>query len=398
MLIRRIFKIPIYSLSLCIVLAIRLIRYWIIIRIGKLRSTRIGHFIANVELYLCEQDAGINAPSKRYIDLFYIEEFVSNQQIMKMWKKKIHIWPSWIMKYIHIINSIIPGGRLHEVGQNTLNDRDVNNLLDRFKPHLEFTTEEESLGRECLQVMGIPNGEKFVCLIVRDSAYLSGPRWTHHNYRDSDIQNYVLAAEELVKSGYYVIRMGAKVHEKIYCSSTKVIDYATNGMRNDFLDIYLGAKCAFCISTGTGWDAVPECFRRPIVFVNFMPLEGMHTWRSEFIAITKKHYWRKSQQALTFQEILKTGAGASYLNDDYESLGIQLFENTPEEIRDVVVEMVERLEGKWQAQHVDGALQQRFWGIFTSKNSLDNGIKRHGQIRSRFGAQFLRNNFHLLES
>ena len=398
MLIRRIYKIPIYTIALSIVIVMRLIRYWIVVRIGVIRSSRIGHLVANVEMYLCEQDAGINIPSKRYVDLFYTEDFISNKQIIKMWEKKLHIWPSWIMKYIHRINFIIPGGRLHEIGQNTLDDRDVHNLLDRFKPHLEFTTEEESLGIENLQAMGIPNGSKFVCLIVRDSAYLSGPRWDHHNYRDSQIQNYVLSAEELSNRGYFVIRMGAKVHEAINCTSPKVIDYATNGMRSEFMDIYLGAKCSFCISTGTGWDAVPECFRRPIVFVNFMPLEGMHTWRSEFIAITKKHFWRKSQKEMTLKEIFETGAASCYLNEKYDAMGIHLSENTPEEIRDVVIEMVERLEGSWRPHQVDNVLQQRFWDIFISKGTQVNGIERHGQIRSRIGAEFLRSNLNFFHS
>ena len=135
---------------------------------------------------------------------------------------------------------------------------------------------------------------QFVCLIVRDSAYLDSQipnDWNYHNYRDSDIQNYVLAAEALAERGYFVIRMGAKVHAAMNSAHPKVIDYATNGMRSDFMDIYLGAKCHFAISTGSGWDSIPEIQRRPVVFVNYVPVGYLSTFRNLTISIVKHHFY-----------------------------------------------------------------------------------------------------------
>jgi putative glycosyltransferase (TIGR04372 family) len=109
-------------------------------------------------------------------------------------------------------------------------------------------------------------------LTVRNSAYLTklykGASTDYHNYRDSNIKNYILAAEALAARGYFVIRMGATVSQPMMTEHSNIIDYAYNGMRSDFMDIYLGAKCSFCISTGTGLDAIPEMLRRPIVYVH----------------------------------------------------------------------------------------------------------------------------------
>ena len=44
--------------------------------------------------------------------------------------------------------------------------------------------------------------------------------------------------------GYYVIRMGVKASKPLKSSNPKIIDYANSKIRNDFLDIYLGAKCS----------------------------------------------------------------------------------------------------------------------------------------------------------
>ena len=75
------------------------------------------------------------------------------------------------------------------------------------------------------------------------------------------IDSFSLAADSLAKKGYYVFRMGKNVKGKFKTTSEKVIDYANSKYRSDFLDIFLGANCEFCISTGLGFDEVPEIFR-----------------------------------------------------------------------------------------------------------------------------------------
>ena len=64
-------------------------------------------------------------------------------------------------------------GNYHEIESgSTGGDRDVHNLFEKFQPHISFTQDEEVKGRKILSKFGLPHGAKFVCLIVRDSAYL----------------------------------------------------------------------------------------------------------------------------------------------------------------------------------------------------------------------------------
>jgi putative glycosyltransferase (TIGR04372 family) len=393
-LLRKI-KLLLYVFAIPPVLVMRIIKPWLLVRLNSLTSSRIGHLAPEVELYLCKLDAGVNVPNHRYIDLFYMPQIICNQQLAVMCKRVLHIWPAWILGPIFMVNRLIPGGDLHEIGPDLEINRDVHNLMDRFPPHLKFTREEEARGEAGLQAMGLPVGAQFVCLIVRDSAYLDGHSandWSYHNYRDSDIKNYVLAAEALAKRGYFVIRMGAKVHSSINSTHPMVIDYAANGMRNEFMDIYLGAKCAFCVSTGTGLDAVPEMLRRPMVYVNFVPLGNLPTFRTEFLSITKRHVLKKSKKTLSLSEIFSQGVGYCVRSSGYESAGVELYENTPDEIKDIVVEMVERLEVSWQKRSEDESMQQNFWGIFPVNALATGGHQLHGEIRASFSATFLRNN------
>jgi len=381
------------------IIILRLIRPWLLIRFGGMISSQIGHFAANTEIYLCEKDAGVNVPKQRYIDiLFFAYKPLCNRELAKMWKRVLpHVWPYWISAPIVKGNRLIPHGELHEIGNNTQNDRDVLNLLDRFPPHLQFTPEEEIRGKQGMRVMGIKHEDPFVCLTVRDRAYLRSHlpegNWDYHNYRDTDIKNYVLACEELADRGYFVIRMGAKVHDAMMARHPRVIDYATNGMRSEFMDLYLGAKCAFCLSTGTGFDAIPLIFRRPIAYVNLVPLGYLFTFRKQFLGITKHHVSIIENRELTLKEIFDRGVGFALSADEYDSRGIRLIENSSEEIRDLVVEMDERLKGTWRSQEGDDSLQKRFWEVFPIK-AVDpfRGRPLHGEIRGRFGSDYLRNN------
>ena len=393
-------SLPALILAVPIVLAVRLLRPVLLLRAGRLKASRIGHFAMNTELYYCERDAGINLPAGWYADFFYLQEPISNQQLAKMWGRHLRILPTRILAPVCCVNQLIPGGAVHEVGDNTQEDRDVHNLIDRFPPHLTFSPEEEARGKAGLAAMGIAPGTPFVCLIVRDSAYLEAHlpgTWEYHDYRDSDIANYVLAAEELARRGNYVVRMGARVREAMSTANSKIIDYATNGVRTDFMDIYLGAKCAFCISSVTGFDNIPTIFRRPIVYVNQVPLGYLSTFRARDVSIAKHHFDLQSDRELGLTEILSRQAAFCTRALEYETKGIRVVQNTPEEIRDIVVEMAERLNDTWRPQGDDAELQDRFWGMFPT-GVIRNGQPVHGEIRSRFGAAFLRDNHWWLES
>lgn len=407
LLLDKIQKLPPYYILTIIpaipaVLIMRLMKPWLLVRLGNLVSSRIGHFAMNTELYLCERNAGINVPNQRHIDLFYMHhEPICNHQLAIMWQRLLCIWPNWILAPIDLLNKLIPGGKSHEVGSNTQYDRDIHNLLIRFPPHLQFTAEEEIRGEAGLRAMGIPKGAEFVCLIGRDSTYLSShlPNYdfSYHNYRDSDIQNYALAATTLAERGFYLIRMGAKVNEAINSTHPKIIDYACNGMRSDFMDIYLSAKSFFCLSASAGYENVPSIFRRPIARVNMVPVGRLNTFIDRSFSIFKHHFDAHSNRKLSLSEIFSRGVGYSLNSSCYQSNGVNLIENTPEEIRNVAIEMAESLAGTWQLEPDDEDLQRCFWEIFPTDALGPNSKPLHGSILVRIGCSFLRNNSEWLQ-
>lgn len=382
-------------ISLIPLLLICLLRPLFKIKIGFLHSDRIGHFALNTELYLCERDFRKDT-DEFSVELFYFPRKPCNQQLAKMWKRELIIFPWFFMRPLDLIIRSFCCLSSYRVFEAKGGDRDIENLFDRIPPHLQFNMEEKKRGEDGLRTMGIPIGVPFVCLVVRDSAYLNKIYQRgdsdYHDYRDSDVQNCVMAAEELADLGFFVIRMGAEVQKSISSAHPKVIDYASNGMRSDFMDIYLTANCKFCITTGTGLGDVAMIFRRPSVEVNFMPLGLCSTFKSDVLCITKMHVLKDSQKILSLSEIFSKDVGFCLHGSIYEDKGVEFIENTPEEIRDVVIEMVERLAGTWQSHPEDEGLQKLFWDIFPTDAVNANEVPYHGELHSRYGAKFLRKN------
>jgi putative glycosyltransferase (TIGR04372 family) len=270
--------------------------------------------------------------------------------------------------------------------------RDTEGYLAKYPPHLSFTSEEESRGQAELRKMGVPPGSPFVCFLARDSSYLSAmhPKrdWSYHDYRDGDIENYLAAANEMAGRGYHALRVGAVVGKSLADLSPGVLDYASNH-RTDFMDIYLSASCRFFLTSGAGIDTVARIFRRPIAYVDAIPLEFIATWGPDDLIIPRRLWKRDEERFMTFREILDSGIGRYMEQEQYDRHGLEPVHNTPEEIQALAMEMDERLNGAWRTTDEDEELQKRFWSLF--KPSELNGV-----FLSRIGTEFLRQNRDLL--
>lgn len=384
--------------SIPLVIFIRLIRPWVLIRLHPISAHRLGHFALNCELYLCERDHGINVPRGNYADLgYYVHTYVSNTQLEKMWRRHLNIWPAWLLDPVYKLNRLLPGQDAHFIGERTFHDRDVNNLMDS-PPHLYFTNDEDLRGQAELLALGIPRSAKFICLISRDDAYLRtlvnpGGNFDHDHFRNASIENFLVAAEALADQGYYVIRMGKVVSSPLRSVNPKIIDYASSNFRNDFMDIYLGANCFFCIGIGSGFDEIPKLFRRPVCYVNIVPIGYLCTFQKESLAISKKLWLGNEQRWLTLREIFDEQLGYADHADEYKARNVSVVENSPEEIKNLVMEMLARLNGEWNPRPEDEELQARFWNIFPTKaRDIYRGTPLHSSINMRYGAEYLRNN------
>ncbi len=388
-------------IALPIVLILRLLQPLIFIRFIRLDAARIGG-VLHADWYLSGCSSKISG--KRYLDFFYytrMSDVICNYFWLKMWNRILNVFPFW--KFAEVINNIskkIPGHRFQSVPINIVTPivlvdqkKYLQHILNQKTPHISFTKEEEEFGENALSDIGILKGTPFICFHSRDSAYLDfvypQRNWSYHDYRDSDINNYVPAVESIVQKGYYGVRVGSAVKDKISINNPAIIDYPFSGKRTEFLDVYLGAKCEFFIYSDTGIATIPEMFRRPGVYVNWAPISRISPWVLNGLFIFKKFYSVREKRFLNFREVINTMLGNCSIVEELRENEIELKENTPEEIKAVVVEMYERLNGIWETTPEEEALQQCFWELF--------GPKKLKSPDLRIGTEFLRQNIDLLK-
>ena len=364
------------------VILVRLLRPIFFIRFTLLRSNRIGHFVADsVQLMILNEKKNQNL-----LRLLSFKQPSSNNYWETRVKKNLKI-RQW-SKYLFYWNWKIPGGEKHnEVFQHS---RDFEGNLEISKFRLDFSSEEDLAARNWLKRKGWKEGEPFVCLLVRDSAYLRDSAliedhdWSYHDYRDTDIKDYVPAMEWLTEQGVFVLRMGKIMKEQIKTRNKMIIDYAFLDDKSDFMDIWLFANCALCISTGTGPDLVSDVYRRPLLFLNCIPLGNIISW-SNSMQLPKNLYWKKNSKELTLKEHLKYTSHTNIEN----SKEFKQEDLSQEEILDSVKECWSFLQGSSKFTKEEEILNKKFWRIIKSDPEVN---KIHGWIhpKARIGMSWLK--------
>lgn len=372
------------------------------VNIHPVANSRIGHFATNTELSVLKIKARIASAEKREIDIFVsTSEKSCNTSLEKIWSRNFNFqtgdW-GWLL------NDISKRLKFKDFYQESTN-LDIEGRLISFTPSLNFSDTEMTVGEDFLFRNNVSNLKKFVCLNVRDKAFLANSEnlawsanrnWSYHDYRNSDISTYVAAAEVLADMGYTVFRMGAIVEKPLNSMHPQVIDYATNGMRTEFLDIFLGAHCTFCVSTGSGWDSIPQIFRRPSLYVNLLPIFLHECIVRDLLIYPKVLQNEATNNALRLSEIIDRGIQTSHVTSYYSSAEVKIRDMNSDDLVEAVKEMATRVEGTFVETPEQKQMQAKLKHIFSSHPELQP-TPNYYPIRAEFASCFLSNNPNFLD-
>jgi putative glycosyltransferase (TIGR04372 family) len=219
-------------------------------------------------------------------------------------------------------------------------------------PLLELSVEERIQGRKLLRDLGVPEGAWFVGLHVREG---DDPI---RDVRNSDITSYRLAIDEIANRGGWVLRMGDRSMRALP-SWPNTIDYAYSGKRADWMDVFLWAEGRFFIGTGSGPQVIPTTFGKPVAIANFGPIATLVCGKDD-ILLPKRYWLEKEQRHLTLAERMSTEFGFRESTSALATMGVRVVDNSPEELRDLVVEMMDRLDARHVETDDEQLLQARF--------------------------------------
>ncbi len=347
----------------CAVL-IRLLSPFVLIRLGTIRSDRIGHFVEDA----VEQKARL-ALSENGVDFFWLPKETCNHQWEQMVRRELPVFDC--SRYVDWWNQRLPNASRYHRPSTFTGSRDIHGICRDGLRKFEFNSYEKTTAEEWLGSLGWNREIPFVCLIVRDPIFLqqdplqrakglnSTSHWDYHDYRNSDVRLFSLAIMELVEQGFFVFRMGSIAQTPLNIEHPQVIDYAFRSDKSSFLDVWLFANCKFCISTGTGPDAISMVSGKPNLYINALPFADLHSFHAS-TWIPKSLLWAETGAELTLREYFESHFFATR---KFEDAGIKINSLNAGEISKYVDEFARRCSGLWVDSEEDIAMHRRFWKI-----------------------------------
>ncbi len=214
-------------------------------------------------------------------------------------------------------------------------------------PLLKLSDEHVALGRETLRRLGVPDDAWYVCLHVRELGYWW--KWNRHHpsIREAVIATYDAVIREITARGGWVIRLGDSSMSKLPAMAQGV-DYAHSAHKSQAMDVFLCGSGRFFIGVNSGLSLVPPTFGVPCVLSNFTPISVPFPYGTDLM-VPKLFRWKEgspmSGALLSFEEMFKLGpADAQFTKLIPE--GVEVVDNTPEELVEAVQEMFDQVEGR----------------------------------------------------
>ena len=128
---------------------------------------------------------------------------------------------------------------------------------------------------------------------------------------------------------------------------------------------------------------------RPSAPANQAPLSSVLAFGALDVAVPKLLWSEREQRYLTFRETFASDAANYRFTHLYERAGLRTVENSPDEVRDLALEVLARAQGMAVYTAKDEELQRRFTGLMRPGHYSYGGI-------TRVGRDFLRKYEHLL--
>jgi putative glycosyltransferase (TIGR04372 family) len=381
------------TLTLCINFAYTPIAgvFWILkIKVPNFHISRLGHLVHDPSCFIKEHY--LNSGRMPRAIMLAPRGASANRALARYWSK-----------YFIVIENPIFAGLLQPLQVHSWTRFDASRYTgamyctaDVFRistewglrpPLLKLDRSDNERGAELLKKMGVPHGTWYVCVHVREAGYSPHDEYKH-SFRNGSIADFEKAIAYIVSLGGFCIRMG----DSTMRPAPKIpglIDYALSPFRQDWMDLYLGATCKFFLGSNSGSHTLATVFGIPTAIVNWAPLTSIATGIKD-LSIPMLYKQVHDGQILSFKHILQSPSAHFRETKEFEMAGIHLVHNTPEEILDLAVEQLQRVQGKFIVDAADELRQAQFMSM------LKPGHYCFG-TSSRIGNEFLKKYQHLLE-
>lgn len=349
----------------------------------------IGHYLLNIYLW--------NKSFDKCIFFFANDTEKTNEFLTQKLQRTLHFDTKYAkvfeiykainifkIKFIKIYNILLFQNKTTLITNAVLINRpevghdvcklDYSSIFNGKKKIFEFNNNENAIGNNYLIKNNIHN-KKFICLSFRTQEYYNETKddsVSKMSFRNVDPSNYVKSLEYLTGLGYYIIRMGKNIKKPFPFKNDKFIDYAVSDERNDFLDIWLTAKCFFIYGPGGGLLDMSTAFNKPHLATEEFPpgrLPSFQPKSSFLLNLSEKNEKPLSIKDLIKLDVIWRNDGTYFYNNS-----IKILNNNPDDILNSLIDFIEKMEKGFELSK----LSKIFWekmSIEISKNPFNKDNK-----------------------
>lgn len=199
-------------------------------------------------------------------------------------------------------------------------------------------------GAAALTARGIDPAAPLALFHTRTMAYL--PDEAHHGHRTAAIASYDAAIRRILDAGYQVLRIGEPGLETWEHAPDGYLSLPDAFPDGRWIDLYACAACRFMTAQNSGPIWVSAAFGNPSLRTN-TPFEHLNLPYNDDLSLFKRYRRVGEDRFLSYREILDARLPGVFRDADFEALGIELVENTPEEIDAATAEFLAKLDGAW---------------------------------------------------
>jgi putative glycosyltransferase (TIGR04372 family) len=357
------------------------------LRIITSNMVRSAGFAGYLDTYLKAGILGLR-PNHPVI-LLAPEEWIAMPAMLDKWRRHIHIiTDKTAIHRLAPLKSVIedrPDWEI-EIDGRAVYVEDAMTIIQRRwedegrAPLLAIEPEEHQRGWDILAGFGMPRGAWFVTAHLREPGYWG---WAiGDSPRNVDVASYFPAIREITDRGGWVVRIGDPKMTPLP-PMERVIDYALSDVRSPWLDLFLIAGSRFFLGSNSGPALFAQIFGIPAILSNWTWDRGPRSGRD--LCLPKLWRDKASGRILTFAETQSPHLRGTD-GQIYHDQGIEMVDNTPDELRAATVEMLDRPDPAKDQDRQDQALARL--------RAANPGFAMNG----RFGRYWLERHFGALTS
>lgn len=236
--------------------------------------------------------------------------------------------------------------------------------------------------RSTLRAIGVPPEAWYVCVHVREGGYRSDPE----SPRNASPEDFFPAFEEIISRGGLVVRMGTKLMTPLP-HLPGVIDYAFSDFQSTLMDAYLVSRCSFFVGTSSGPHTLALLFSKPLILTNLTNYIYGLPQNSQDLTIFQHVISKKLDKEISLREWLSLSQDIdlnTWTSPDW------LFRwNSPSEIRDVVIEMLDQPKARSGIKQADFKYMQHWTVEKLLTSSAPSGGTGNEDPRFRYASNSL---------